>query len=104
RVRALVAVLFSLAAHVVVVALLASAGPLDLAAGGASLAPRAPGSSENAAADDDRPMEIETIVNQLDRPEEKTAEEKRREEQIKKEQEDQNPHGQVVDIARPVVE
>ena len=48
-------------------------------------------------------LEIETIVNQLDRPDEKTAEETKREEQVKKEQEEKNPHGQVVDIARPAM-
>src|SRR5689334_12637726 len=54
--------------------------------------------------DEDRPMQIETIVNQLDRPDEKTPEEKRREEEAKKEEDQKNPHGQVVDIARPVIE
>ena len=49
-------------------------------------------------------MEIETLVDQLDRPEEKSAEEKRREEEAKKEEEDKNPHGQVVDIAKPAIE
>jgi TonB family protein len=63
-------------------------------------------SSRNAAkpVEDDRPMEIETIVNQLDRPEDKTAEEKKREEEQKKEEEDKNAHGQVVDIAKPAIE
>jgi TonB family protein len=97
-------VVFSLLAHVLVVALLASAGPLDLSAAAPALAPRAVASGEGPAVEDDRPMEIETIVNQLDRPEEKTADEKRREEEAKKEEEDKNPHGQVVDIARPLVE
>jgi TonB family protein len=49
-------------------------------------------------------MEIETIVNQLERPETPTAEEKRKQEEAKKEEEDKNPHGQVVDIARPAIE
>jgi TonB family protein len=57
-----------------------------------------------ASVEDDRPMEIETIVNQLDRPELKTPEEERKEEEAKKEEEDKNPHGQVVDIAKPAIE
>ena len=63
-----------------------------------------PSASPLATAEDDRPMEIETIVNQLDRPEEKTAEEKKREEQVKKEEDDKSPHGQVVDLAKPAIE
>ena len=37
-------------------------------------------------------------------PDEKTEEEKRREEEKKKEEEDKNPHGQVVDVAKPLLE
>jgi TonB family protein len=49
-------------------------------------------------------MQIESLVDELDRPEEKSAAEKRREQEAKKEEEDKHPHGQVVDIARPTVE
>jgi len=52
----------------------------------------------------DEPMQIETLVNQLERPEEKTEKEKAKEEKEKKEVENKLPPGQVVDIAKPVVE
>jgi TonB family protein len=104
RARAVLALVVSLGAHVAWMALLASAvrlGPnalLTPSSGGATSA------GSPTSAEDDRPMEIQTIVNQLDRPETKTPEELRREEQQKKEEEDKNPHGQVVDIARPTIE
>jgi TonB family protein len=53
---------------------------------------------------DDQPLEISTLVDSLDRPEEPTPEEKKREEKKKKEEEAKEPHGQVVDLARPAVE
>ncbi|HZS38535.1 MAG TPA: TonB family protein [Polyangia bacterium] len=75
-----------------------------------TLPPRAPvaassSASERAQDDErDRPMEIESLVDELSRPDEKTAEEKAKEEQVKKEEEDKNPSGQVVDIAKPAIE
>ncbi len=102
----MVAVLVALAAHVAAVAVFQLFGafgwlmPLATSSTHASSAPL----SARQQAEDDRPMEIETIVNQLDRPDEKTAEEAKREEQAKKEEDDKNPHGQVVDIARPAIE
>ena len=53
---------------------------------------------------DDQPMQIETLVNQLERPEEKTQKEKEKEEKDKKEEESKKSPGQVVDIAKPVLE
>ena len=85
--RAGVAVAVAFAAHIAVIALfvlfgvLAPIGKLTSASSGALA------SASAHAADDDRPMEIETIVNQLERPDEKSAAEKLREEQQKKEEE-----------------
>jgi TonB family protein len=94
----------AVAAHVVALALLSTVlGDLGGSLAGASasaVAPRPPSQKP----EDDRPIEIETLVNQLERPEVKTEEEKRREEEKKKEEEDKNPRGQVVDIARPAIE
>lgn len=98
----MLALAIALASHAALVALLMVSGAFEvgkeLQAGLGLMA----GLPPNAA--DDRPLEIETIVNQLNRPDEKTPEEKRREELAKKEEEDRNPHGQVVDIAKPVIE
>jgi TonB family protein len=55
-------------------------------------------------AEEDRPIEIQALVDELARPEAKTAEEKKREEQKKREEEDPRAKGQVVDIARPAIE
>src|SRR5437660_9545902 len=100
--RAAVAATVALLAHAVAVALFAAlAGDLTAPL---RTDPRVVTAAPAGAADDDRPMEIETLVDQLDRPEQKSADEKRREEEAKKEEEDKNPHGQVVDIARPAIE
>ena len=53
---------------------------------------------------DDRPLEIQTLVDELQQPDEKSEEEKKREEEKKKEEEDKDPHGQVVDVAKPLIE
>src|SRR5438874_12490580 len=100
-VRVAVAAIVALFAHAAAIALFAAfAGDLTgpLRASSPRVTSAAPASN---SVEDDRPMEIETLVDQLDRPEEKSAEEKRREEEAKKEEEDKNPHGQVVDIAKP---
>jgi TonB family protein len=99
-----VAVVVSLGTHALVVALLATLARFELPLVGASTTSVSLPSASSNAADDDRPIEIETIVNQLDRPDERTLEEKRREEAEKKEEEAKDPHGQVVDIAKPLVE
>lgn len=103
--RALVAVALAFGAHVVGITLwvlFADVMPLPLNSGARSTQAR--NGPEVQREDDDRPMEIETIVNQLDRPEEKSAEEKKREEEAKKQEEQKDPSGQVVDIARPLIE
>jgi TonB family protein len=101
--RALVAALIALVAHVVAIALfVAFAG--DIAAPLASGPRMVTASPETQAAEDDRPMEIETLVNDLDRPDEKSAAEKKREEEAKKEEEDKSAKGQVVDLAKPSIE
>jgi TonB family protein len=98
-----VAVAIALASHVAIIALFILFGVLA-PIGKLSNAASAPLAHNASTVDDDRPMEIETIVNQLERPDEKTAAEKAQEEAQKKEEEDKNPHGQVVDIARPAIE
>src|SRR5258706_1551366 len=107
-VRAVVAAILALGVHVVGFAVLVWLGVLEVLAGSprsahapASLAAR---DSASAAVAEERPMEIEALVDELRRPDEKTAEEKKREEEAKKEEEDKNPHGQVIDIARPAIE
>jgi TonB family protein len=103
-----VAVLVAVFGHALVITLLALFGGFAPLESLASLPATPPSSAaatpQVATAEDDRPMEIETIVNQLDRPESKTPEEEKREEEAKKEEEDKKPNGQVVDIARPTVE
>jgi TonB family protein len=100
--RAVVAAVIALVGHAVIIALFVTfAGDLPAALSNpAKVVTAAP----LAEVDDDRPMEIETLVDELDRPEVKTAEEKRREDAAKKEEDDKNPHGQVVDIAKPAIE
>ncbi len=61
-------------------------------------------SQNDAQKQDDQPLEIQQLVDDLQQPDEKTEEEKKREEERKKEEEDKNPHGQVVDVAKPLVE
>jgi TonB family protein len=60
--------------------------------------------AQASPADDERPIEIQALVDELQKPEEKTKEEQRREEQKQREEEDKNAHGQVVDIPRPAIE
>jgi len=99
------AIVVALGAHVLVIAGFIAFAPLfQLPTMPSSAGASASSSGAARPVEEDRPMEIETIVNQLDRPEDKTQEEKKREEEQKKEEEDKNPHGQVVDIARPTIE
>src|SRR5262249_51784092 len=60
--------------------------------------------ARGAVEEDDRPMEISSIVDQLDRPDVPNSLEKQREEQAKKEEEEKDAKGQVVDIAKPAIE
>ena len=53
---------------------------------------------------EDQPLQIENLVNELDVPDAPTPAEKKREEEVKKEEDAKNPHGQVVDLAKPTVE
>src|SRR5689334_14630407 len=102
RARVVVAATVAILVHAAAIALfVAFAGDALLPLRSNAVTTAAPTAT---ASDDDRPMEIETLVDQLDRPEEKSAEEKRREEEAKKEEEDKNPRGQVVDIAKPAIE
>src|SRR5262245_12712370 len=65
---------------------------------------RAPTANGPAAEEDDRPMEISSIVDQIERPDQPSPVEKQREEEAKKEEEEKNARGQVVDIAKPAIE
>ncbi len=105
--RIVAAISTTLVAHAIAIALFALFGGFDVV----SLPPSQPlrstaqnGPEQKSATEDDRPMEIESIVDQLDRPDEKSEAEKKREEEAKKEEEQTHPNGQVVDIARPTVE
>jgi TonB family protein len=107
--RTVVAAILALGVHVVGFVVLVWLGMLELLGAHPGQAPRvtvsAPAGDDSAsAANDDRPMEIESLVDELRRPDEKTPEERKREEELKKEEEDKNPHGQVVDLARPAIE
>ncbi|MCU1283395.1 MAG: TonB family protein [bacterium] len=105
-VNVLIAVALALSAHLIAVVVAESLGWLDLISalrsprGGALPMPVA----ANDSAKDDQPLEIQQLVDELQAPDEKTEEEKKREEEKKKEEEDKNPHGQVVDVAKPLVE
>lgn len=104
----LVAFALALSAHVVVVIAADALGWLDLFASLRSPHSRALPMpvAENDAKEpkDDQPLEIQQLVDELAEPDEKTEEEKKREEEKKKEEEDKNPHGQVVDVAKPLIE
>jgi TonB family protein len=102
--RAVVAIVVALGAHALVITGFIVFAPLFALPKLPASASASSSSGAQRPTEEDRPMEIETIVNQLDRPEDKTAEEKQREEEQKKEEEDKNPHGQVVDIAKPAIE
>src|SRR5262245_31178100 len=106
-VRWIVAPLCALVAHALLWALLDLLGVLDGLAVGIQRSPALRASNDGRAATpppDDRPLEIESLVDQLDQPDARTAEEKLREEREKKEQEDNHPRGQVVDVAKPLIE
>ncbi len=56
------------------------------------------------ATDEDTPLELQTLVDELEHPEEKTAKEIKKEEELKKEIEQKHPLGQVVELPRPAIE
>jgi TonB family protein len=60
--------------------------------------------SKDGVDGDERPIEIQTLVDELQRPDAPTEAEKRAEEEKRKQEEDPNAEGQVVDIARPPIE
>ncbi|MGZ3407565.1 MAG: TonB family protein [Polyangia bacterium] len=102
----LVAFALALSAHLLFVVVAETLGWLDVISAlrsphGALPIPKV---AENEQAKDDQPLEIQQLVDELQAPDEKTEEEKKREEEKKKEEEDKNPHGQVVDVAKPLIE
>lgn len=98
-VRAAVAVVVALAVHGAGLAIFGAVydPPKGLPPGMAPVA-------TNAAESEGPPIEITNLVDELERPDVRTAEEKRREEEKKKEEENKAPPGQVVDIAKPALE
>jgi TonB family protein len=101
----LVAFVAALAAHVVGIALFAVLGGFDRDGKlMPSLQPPLASSLGKPPPEDERPMEISTLVDELRRPELENEEEKKREEERKKEEEAKSPPGQVVDVARPLIE
>jgi TonB family protein len=65
---------------------------------------RAPSDSGLAADGDGPPLEIESLVTDIQRPIRRNQAEERAEEEKKKEEEDPNADGKLVDIARPAIE
>lgn len=106
RTAAYLAIAFAIAAHCVFLLMAEALGWLDVIAMLRSHDKGLPQAVQytDAQAKDDRPLEIQQLVDELDQPDQRTEEEKRREEEKKKEEEDKNPHGQVVDVAKPLVE
>ncbi|MCS6914879.1 MAG: energy transducer TonB [Myxococcales bacterium] len=92
-----VAALLALLVHGLVLLLLVGSGALQtLPLGRTVVAER----TEGLLRLDEPPIEIEWLVDQLDRPQQETPEEQRR----RQEEETTRPEGQVVDIARPALE
>src|ERR1700730_2136672 len=104
--RVAASALVALAVHVVGYLVVTWLGVLDVLERLPATPMPSAGASANgsATADDDRPIELESLIDELKRPDEKTAEELKREEEAKKEAEDKTPPGQVVDIAKPIIE
>ncbi len=104
--RWVAAALIAAGAHALVAWVLFFYGLLDL------LKPSPPPPTGGAAgavasrdpSKDDRPIEIQSLVDELAAPDERTDEEKRAEEKKKEEEDKRDPDGQVVDIARPPLE
>lgn len=100
-----VAIALALSAHLCVLLLADALGWLDLFAALREHHPVGmPAVAANTPPKDDQPLEIQQLVDELQSPDDKTEEEKQREEEKKKEEEAKNPHGQVVDVAKPLIE
>jgi TonB family protein len=102
----LLAFALALCAHLFAVVVAESFGWLDLLSSlrsqhGGGMAPKV---ADNGAAKDDQPLEIQQLVDELQTPDQKSEEEKKREEEKKKEEENKTPQGQVVDVAKPLLE
>jgi TonB family protein len=105
--RFVLAAVAALAAHVVVALLLLVLDVLDVLPflrTPDAVSMRSAVAQQQDKQVDEQPMQIETLVDELQKPDEKSEEEKKREEEKKKEEEDKNPHGQVVDVAKPLIE
>ncbi|HEX2570792.1 MAG TPA: energy transducer TonB [Polyangia bacterium] len=103
RTRAALAASAALLLHLSAVALLVNLSwdeTLNLADGKA----HAPSDAGPAAEGEGPPLEIESIVNDIQRPVRRSEAEKRAEEEKKKEEDETHPNGKLVDIARPAIE
>lgn len=103
RSRATLAVGAALVLHLGIVVLLVNVSwdaPVDLADSTA----QAPNAAGLAAESDGPPLEIESLVNDIQRPIRRSEAEQHAEEEKKKEEEDPNADGKLVDIARPAIE
>ncbi len=96
--RYVAALLVALCAHAVAVLL------WELTGGDSNGGPTTLALANATAQGDDPPIEVQSLVDELKRPDALTKEEKRREEEAKKEQEQQKAPGQVVDLPRPAIE
>lgn len=103
RPRVALAVGAALVLHVGVVLLLVNLSwdkPIDLADSTA----HAPSDTGLAAEGDGPPLEIESLVNDIQKPIRRSEAEQHAEEEKKKEEESPNAEGKLVDIARPAIE
>lgn len=104
RVTVLIAIALALSAHLAVLVVAEMFGWLDLISALRSSHGALPTPVADNGGKDEAPLEIQQLVDDLQSPDAKSAEEKQREEEKKKEEEAKNPHGQVVDVAKPLIE
>ncbi len=96
--------LLALAVHAAVFGLAVVSGAFDalIGAGGAHSGASSDGAGGDLA--DDRPIELQNLVEELKEPDARSSEEARREEEKKKQEDNPDQSGQVVDIPRPAIE
>lgn len=89
----------ALAAHLLAILLIQTFGWFDLIPTARPLP-----NAAVAAGTSEAPLEIQTLVDELKTPDRRSAAEEARAERRKKEENDKDPHGQVVDVPRPLIE
>ena len=102
--RSLFALVLAVGAHALVLWVVQVAGLLDAFEPHPQSVNLAPHATGEAPPEDDRPLEIQSLVDELRSPTEESDAEKRAEEKKKEQEEDRNAKGQVVDIPRPAIE